>query len=172
MAPCVRWHRSWPLQCASPRFIVSVRSCPRHRGSPDSCAVSRMRLARSTQRATRTHAGGVRAVGHGLRSRYMCLSASIPPLGWRTSTLASLSLGVPRPFHANVTLVHRHRSSASSASPSSSANAATATHKDDLQRDMRAGHVIRATKSADARARTRARTHSRIKSLSCYYVGA
>ena len=120
------------------------------------------RLACSTQRATRTHAGGMRAVGDGLPGRWMRLSASIPSIGGRTSTLASLSPGVPRPFHANVTLVHRHRSSASSASPSSSSNAAAATRKNDLQRDMRAGHAIRAIKSAHAHthARTHARTHT------------
>jgi hypothetical protein len=61
----------------------------------------------STQRATRTHASGVRALGHGLPGRRMRLSAFTPSIGGRTSTLASLSPGVPRPFHANVTLVHR-----------------------------------------------------------------
>ena len=100
-------------------------------------------------------------MGHGLPGRWMRLSASIPSIGGRTSTLASLSPGVPRPFHANVTLVHRHRSSASlasSASPSSASNAAAATRKNDLQRDMRAGHAIRAIKSAQARTHTR--THA------------
>jgi hypothetical protein len=61
-----------------------------------------------------------------------------------------------------VTLAHGHRSSASSASPSSSFNAAAATRKNDLQRDIRAGHAIRAIKSAHARthACTHARTHT------------
>ena len=116
------------------------------------------RLAYSTQRATRTHASKVRALGHGLRSRCVRLSVFTPSIGGRHSTLASLSPGVPRPFHANVTLAHGHRSSASSASPSSSFNAAAATRKNDLQRDMRAGHAIRAIKSAQARTHTR--THA------------
>jgi len=108
-------------------------------------------------------------MGHGLPSRCMRLSAFTPSIGGRPSTLASLSPGVPRPFHANVTLVHRHRSSASSASlassasPSSATNSAAATRKNALQRDMRAGHAIRAIKIAQARTHTRmhARTHAR-----------
>jgi len=121
------------------------------------------RLACSTQRATRTHASGVRALGHGLPSRCVRLSVFTPSsIGGRPSTLASLSPGVPRPFHANVTLAHGHRSSAS---PSSSFNAAAATRKNDLQRDIRAGHAIRAIKSAHARthACTHARTHTHTK---------
>jgi hypothetical protein len=111
------------------------------------------RLACRTQRATRTHASGVRALGHGLPSRCVRLSVfTQSSIGGRPSTLASLSPGVPRPFHANVTLAHGHRSSASSASPSSSFNA---TRKNDLQRDMRAGHAIRAIKSAHAHTYTR-----------------
>ena len=121
------------------------------------------RLACSTQRATRTHASGVRALGHGLPSRCVRLSVFTPSsIGGRPSTIASLSPGVPRPFHANVTLAHGHRSSASSASPSSSFNAAAATRKNDLQRDIRAGHAIRAIKSAHARTHAcmHARTHT------------
>jgi hypothetical protein len=113
-------HNAWVMACPTPAAHTLCLAPPQLLSQPAPCHASPAPAAAQLIRTPwhhlisylhvshrlqfellcKTVVLGLRAGGHGLSLQSTRLSASIPPLGSRPSTLASLSLGVPRPFHA------------------------------------------------------------------------
>jgi hypothetical protein len=99
-------HNAWVLACPTPAAHTLCLAPPQLLSQPGPWHASPTPAAAQLIRTHWHHLISYLHVSHRLQFELLCktvvlgLSASIPPLGSRPSTLASLSLGVPRPFHA------------------------------------------------------------------------